>query len=164
MEKSSPLLYHLTSLEETKTLSKICVAFLTKSPLPILLEGDLGMGKSTFVRYCLNQWGHDVVPSPTYTLYQVYDIPKNKQVWHYDLYRIENEGELENLDLEEALWSCITFIEWPDRLAHYTPDRYLKVHFFFDNNKRSAMITMSGTLTDQDMFNKHMRPLISETN
>jgi tRNA threonylcarbamoyladenosine biosynthesis protein TsaE len=80
----------------------------------ILLQGELGAGKSTFARAMLRAMGHaGAVPSPTYTLVEPYDID-GVPVYHVDLYRIGSEEELHYLGWDE-LDSGLRLVEWPDR-------------------------------------------------
>lgn len=90
------------------------VAELLKHPL-LLLSGDLGAGKTTFTQYLLQELGStDTVCSPTYALVNEYDA-NGKSVYHFDLYRLNDEAEVDNIGMEEYLNSgnlCI--IEWPE--------------------------------------------------
>ena len=82
--------------------------------LTLLLEGDLGTGKSTFARALITALGHaGPVPSPTYTLVEPYDVPSGK-IYHVDLYRVSEEEELRYLGWNE-LDSGFRIVEWPDR-------------------------------------------------
>ena len=85
-----------------------------KSGLLILLQGELGAGKSTLARAMLHHMGHTgPVPSPTYTLVEPYELA-DFSVYHIDLYRVSDEEELRFLgwtELEEGL----RIVEWPDR-------------------------------------------------
>lgn len=86
-------------------------------PLLIGLRGELGAGKTTFVRALLRGLGYEArVPSPTYTLLEQYAIGELVIV-HLDLYRLASETELENLGLRDWLETAATWvlIEWPDR-------------------------------------------------
>ncbi len=85
----------------------------------LLLEGPLGAGKSVFARaliraLCANPALE--VPSPTFTLVQLYDTKDKGPLYHFDLYRIEDTEELYELGWEEALSEGILLIEWPNRL------------------------------------------------
>jgi len=81
----------------------------------ILLQGELGAGKSTLARSMIRALGHSGnVPSPTYTLVEPYEL-NGKTIYHVDLYRIGDENELEFLgwsDLREGL----LLVEWPERV------------------------------------------------
>jgi tRNA threonylcarbamoyladenosine biosynthesis protein TsaE len=83
----------------------------------VALFGDLGAGKTTLARGLLAGLGHDgEVASPTFPIVIPYDtlaLP----VWHVDLYRIEDPGELEELALEEALQDGALIVEWPERMG-----------------------------------------------
>ncbi len=91
----------------------------------ILLTGDLGTGKTTLARGVISALcGVDDAPSPTYTIVQTYDLPDGGELWHADLYRIEDASELEELGLEDAFDMAVCLVEWPDRLGeHLPPDR-----------------------------------------
>ena len=80
----------------------------------VYLYGDLGAGKTSYVRACLSAMaGQNLdVPSPTFTLCQIYDTPQG-EVHHYDLYRITSVEDIIELGLIEHMSSVITFIEWP---------------------------------------------------
>jgi tRNA threonylcarbamoyladenosine biosynthesis protein TsaE len=86
-------------------------------PLLIGLRGELGAGKTTFVRALLRGLGYEArVPSPTYTLLEHYAVGELVVV-HLDLYRLASEAELENLGLRDWLEAPATWVlvEWPDR-------------------------------------------------
>ncbi|ANO51641.1 tRNA (adenosine(37)-N6)-threonylcarbamoyltransferase complex ATPase subunit type 1 TsaE [Woeseia oceani] len=81
----------------------------------ILLQGDLGAGKSTVARALLRGLGQTgPVPSPTYTLIEPYELPAGR-VYHVDLYRIAGADELEFLGWEE-LDDGLRLVEWPERV------------------------------------------------
>ncbi|MCC9621008.1 tRNA (adenosine(37)-N6)-threonylcarbamoyltransferase complex ATPase subunit type 1 TsaE [Thalassospira sp. MA62] len=96
----------------------------------ILMHGTLGMGKSAFCRAfirALAQNPHEEVPSPTFTLVQVYDL-EPLPVWHFDLYRLSDPEEVHELDIEDAFSDAVSLIEWPDRLEYLTPENRLDIH------------------------------------
>jgi tRNA threonylcarbamoyladenosine biosynthesis protein TsaE len=97
----------------------------------ILLDGALGVGKTCFARALIRHLsGNETeVPSPSFNLVLTYDIPpdrfKGGTLWHFDLYRVSNPRELDELGLDDALRDGVTLIEWPDRLGPQTPTNAL---------------------------------------
>jgi len=89
----------------------------------ILLDGALGVGKTCFARALIRHLSGDAgteVPSPSFNLVLTYDIPQGT-LWHFDLYRVGNPRELDELGLDDALRDGVTLIEWPDRLGSQIP-------------------------------------------
>jgi tRNA threonylcarbamoyladenosine biosynthesis protein TsaE len=92
----------------------------------IALSGDLGMGKSTFARAFIKKYmdnKEEEVPSPTYTLVQQF-IPKNTsrpEIWHFDMYRLENPKDALELGIEDAFSEGVSIIEWPQNLGTFLP-------------------------------------------
>jgi len=107
---------------ETSALAATLAAALPDRKI-IFLTGDLGAGKSVFARALIRALTGDpdlVVPSPTFNLLQTYDI-KGTTIWHYDLYRLKDPDEMEELSWDDALSGGIVLIEWPDKLEHLKP-------------------------------------------
>lgn len=95
----------------------------------ILLDGALGVGKTCFARALIRHLSGDAgteVPSPSFNLVLTYDIPQGT-LWHFDLYRVGNPRELDELGLDDALRDGVTLIEWPDRLGSQMPAGALTV-------------------------------------
>jgi tRNA threonylcarbamoyl adenosine modification protein YjeE len=95
----------------------------------ILLDGPLGVGKTCFARALIRHLSNDAgteVPSPSFNLALTYDTPRG-MLWHFDLYRVSDPRELDELGLDEALREGLTLIEWPDRLGGQAPATALTV-------------------------------------
>lgn len=95
----------------------------------LALRGDLGAGKTTLARAIVRAVAGDgtvEVPSPTFTLVQTYETPR-ADIAHFDLYRVSDPAETDELGFDEACESSIVLVEWPDRLGGSLPARRLDV-------------------------------------
>lgn len=108
----------------------------------VALGGDLGAGKTTLARAILSALAvKETMPSPTFTLVQTYVTP-GLTVHHYDLYRIEDEREIDELGLDEALEYGAALIEWPERAGSRLPDDALHVSLsIIDAQSRRVEVT-----------------------
>lgn len=105
----------------------------------VLLEGELGAGKSTFARALIKAMGHNgTVPSPTYTLVEPYQLP-GRIVYHIDLYRIADEEELRYLGWTE-LEDGFRLVEWPDRAPGLTAAADLRLELSYADSGRDARL------------------------
>lgn len=113
----------LPDLAATERLAAALAARADRGDV-LALVGGLGAGKTAFARAFIHaRPGGDAiddVPSPTFTLVQVYDLP-DTPVWHLDLYRLDRPEDALELGIEDALAQAITLIEWPDRLGSLLP-------------------------------------------
>lgn len=115
----------------------------------VLLSGDLGAGKTALARSVIEAMtGVADAPSPTYTLVQVYETRTGDALWHADLYRVEGDGELDEIGLEDAFDEAITLVEWPDRLGRWLPSDRLEISITHSgagmDSAREARITGFG--------------------
>ncbi len=123
----------LPDVQATEHLARQ-IAPLLRARDCLALYGDLGAGKTTFARALLVALGvTGDVPSPTFTLLQTYDTEKFS-VAHFDLYRLKNAAELDELGWDDALNDGMTLVEWPERAAGRLPKNVLSLHFSLDAN------------------------------
>jgi tRNA threonylcarbamoyladenosine biosynthesis protein TsaE len=125
----------------TTALAERFAAVLPKrlSGLTVLLEGELGAGKSTFARGLIRSLGHTgPVPSPTYTLVEPYELPSGT-IYHVDLYRISSEEELRFLGWNE-LDNGLRLVEWPDRAPELADAADIRLTLSYAGDGRSAQI------------------------
>lgn len=105
----------------------------------VLLQGELGAGKSTFARAFIRAAGHQgPVPSPTYTLVEPYGFAAGS-IYHVDLYRVSDEEELRFLGWNELDDGC-RLVEWPERAPGLTDEADLVVELQYDGESRVASL------------------------
>ena len=116
------------------------------APAVIELIGDVGAGKTTFVRGLAKGLGaKDPITSPSFTISKQYALPNNKRLVHYDFYRLPDPG-LMSEDLSESINdpNAITVIEWSNSVANLLPKRHIQVEIEYnDNDTRSIKPTFS---------------------
>lgn len=138
--------FDLTSLAATEALAG-AVAARAEARDVIALAGTLGAGKTAFARGFIRArpGGEAVseVPSPTFTLVQVYDLP-GVPVWHFDLYRLTKPEDAWELGIEEALVDAISLIEWPDRLGALLPAVRLDIELAPGSENEARRARVSG--------------------
>ena len=106
----------------------------------VALQGGLGAGKTTLVRAILRAASGDpslIVPSPTFTLVEIYDTPAGV-FWHFDLYRLEEPEQVFELGWEEARADGIALVEWAERLGALLPSGRLTVALAIEGEGRRA--------------------------
>ena len=110
------------------------------------LSGNLGAGKSAFSRALIRTLGgmNLEVPSPTFTLVQIYELPAF-DLWHFDLYRLEDPQDALELNIEDAFATGVSLIEWPEQLGPYLPADRLDLHFFFSETRTARHARLHGS-------------------
>ncbi len=135
------------SLEHLKLISNIIADKISKQDC-IFLTGEIGVGKTTFVRYLINylQKREGVketeVLSPTFNLLYEYDI-KNFKVMHYDLYRVKNSKELDYLGIFKEDLNSIKIIEWPELIESNVSNR-LEFNLSYSNKENQRKLSLVG--------------------
>lgn len=116
----------------------------------ILLRGQIGAGKSALARAFIRQHlGPDTeVPSPTFTLVQVYDLP-DTEIWHADLYRLTDTQEAVELGLTDAIIDQICLIEWPELLGDLIPNDALDIQLEVSRDAHLATLTYGSNWIDR---------------
>jgi tRNA threonylcarbamoyladenosine biosynthesis protein TsaE len=147
---------------ETREFARKLAPFLQEGDV-LALDGDLGAGKTAFSRALINAFPAiegmeqiEEVPSPTFTLVQIYDRAE-KQIWHFDLYRLEDPEEAYELGIEEAFSEGISLIEWPDRLGFLMPRGHLEVKLSYGEGETARVLKLLGGLK----WRERLSPLFS---
>lgn len=111
---------------------------LNVSSKVILLEGEMGAGKTTLIKaLCKKLDSDDLVSSPTFSLVNHYITQDKKDIFHFDFYRIESVDEAIDIGFEEYLdRDAYCFIEWGDRIRDLLPEEYSTVHIEHKDNVR----------------------------
>ena len=110
----------------------------------VFLYGEMGVGKTTFIRYLINQFQKDndleltEVTSPTFNLLNEYQINQIK-INHYDLFRLKSGEEIKNLDIFEDKINTVTLIEWPQMIKE-KPKNLIELFFEYENDHLSRSV------------------------
>lgn len=121
---------------------------LVDSPHVVLLQGDLGAGKTTFVKTCCALLGsEDKVSSPTFAIVQEYHAPNLKPslIYHLDAYRVQYPSEIIESGLNDLLnTGAWTFVEWPEILRPWWPEHRIEVNIeiLHDNSRKFVFLVI----------------------
>ena len=114
----------------------------------VFLYGEMGVGKTTFIRYLINQFQKDndlditEVTSPTFNLLNEYQINQIK-INHYDLFRLKSVEEIKNLDIFQDKINTVTLIEWPQMIKE-KPKNLIELFFEYENNHEKRSVQIKG--------------------
>ena len=145
---SETITIELAGLKATLQLAQ-SLARVAKPGDVIALMGDLGAGKTEFARAFIRALTDpdEDVPSPTFTLVQTYQ-GDGPEIWHFDLYRLQNPEEIFELGIEEALTEAISLIEWPEHMGTYIPRDRLEVRLSVTKGKNHRQAKLIPHNTD----------------
>ena len=138
----------ISSEETIKELAKNFSNYLTGGEV-IFLYGEMGVGKTTFVKYLINQFQIKKklqiteVTSPTFNLLNEYEVD-NLVIKHYDLFRLKDESEIKNLDLFDKNENTIILIEWPELINKGNFKKTIDLIFNYENELNNRSIKIDG--------------------
>lgn len=136
------LIFDCKTEENTKEIASSVARFCQQGDV-FALNGTLGMGKSVFARaFIQSLCGKVDVPSPTFTLVQMYDAP-DFCIYHYDLYRIKSAEEIFELGVEEVMYDGVCLIEWPERMKGYLPKKAINIEISPNGSGRKIEISFN---------------------
>lgn len=128
--------------DDTKKLAQQ-FARLAKKGDVFALYGTLGVGKSCFSRYFIQEIVEiEDVPSPTFTLVQMYEAD-NFEIYHYDMYRLKNDIEAFELGIEESFYFGVNLVEWPEKIERLLPRDIWKFNIIVKDDKREFCIEVN---------------------
>ena len=114
----------------------------------VFFVGEMGVGKTTFIRYLINNFQKQngvkitEVTSPTFNLLNEYQI-KQIKINHYDLFRINSLDEIHNLGLFDDITNAITLIEWPQKIKP-KPKNLIELNFEYGNDYNKRILKIKG--------------------
>ena len=124
------------SEDETKEIARKLASKLENKDI-VVLSGDLGSGKTKFTEGLLSYWGlQDEISSPTFNIVNEHKID-NINLYHLDVYRLENKGEFYSIGGTEYFTTGICVIEWGELIEDILPPNYIKIKFSKDENDDS---------------------------
>lgn len=128
--------------EDTLVFGKRLASCLT-APLVLVFSGALGAGKTTLIRAMLRGLGvTGAVKSPTFSLVESYLLPAGGQLHHFDLYRIQDEAELEYIGFRDYFSNdAVCCIEWPERAPQVLSDADLCLSFQIEGTQRRLIVS-----------------------
>ena len=147
----------LKSLEDTQNFSKNISKIISAGDI-IFLYGEIGVGKTTFVRFFINHLEskkgikNSEVLSPTFNIVYDYDVG-NIKILHYDLYRLKNYKDISQLGMFETSKNHIKIVEWPELIESKPNDR-IEILFKYSKsaNSRKVEIDVFGKSKDLKLY------------
>ena len=138
----------ITSEKSTRELAEKLTSYF-KGGEYVFLHGEMGVGKTTFVKYFINKFQTDEnlklteVTSPTFNLLNEYET-NHFLIKHYDLFRIKKSSEIKDLDIFERNEKIITLIEWPQLLKNSNKPKTIDLLFTYENELKNRKVKITG--------------------
>ena len=138
----------ITSEKSTRELAEKLTSYF-KGGEYIFLYGEMGVGKTTFVKYFINKFQINEqlklteVTSPTFNLLNEYET-NNFVIKHYDLFRIKKSSEIKDLDIFEKNEKIITLVEWPQLLKNSNKAKKIDLFFKYENELKNRTVQIKG--------------------
>ena len=138
---------NISKEKKTKSIAKIFAKNIKVADV-LFFKGELGVGKTTFIKYLINFLQIDKnltvseIPSPTFNLVNEYQMD-SLILKHYDLYRINNEKELNSIGIFEDNSEQITLIEWPEIIKNNKINNIIDLNFEYDEDYNNRFLTIS---------------------
>lgn len=139
-EDITPIVRKMNSVEDTAALASEFAQILEKGDI-LLFTGEIGTGKTTFIQALAKNLGiKELVTSPTFVIHMLRDsgrIPFS----HVDLYRLNNDDEVESIGFEEYYDTAVTVVEWADRYSGFEPP-YIELHFEYGVQEKERIVSI----------------------
>ena len=144
------MIIETNSAEETFALGKALGEKASPGQI-YTLDGDLGTGKTVFTQGVAAGLGiTEAISSPTFTIIQEYDEGR-LPLYHFDVYRLEDISELENIGFYEYTEDCVSIVEWADKFPHELPDETLWIYLTRIDDTNRSITLVSDYLTADDL-------------
>ena len=141
--------------KDTKLIAQKLSKFLHLGDY-VYFQGEVGVGKTTFIRYLINfiqdKYNQEIseIPSPTFNIVHEYKI-KDFKILHYDLYRVKDTNELDNIGIFENNEDSLVLVEWPE-LIKKKEINHISLQFKYEKNLKGRSITII-THNNRDLTN-----------
>jgi len=146
----------ITLEKNTKFISKKFSNYIRRGDI-IFFYGEIGVGKTTFIKYLINNLQNKKklniteIPSPTFNIVNEYKIDEII-INHYDLFKLKDPKELYNIGLFENYLETVTFVEWPEIISN-KPKNIIELYFSYENDFKERKL---------EIFSEYKKEIINE--